>query len=82
MINVEVTKQGTENNLGLLRRFSKRMQGSGNLSALRSRRYSQRNISENVKKKRTLKVLKKRENIKEAIKLGKIVPHAKTKGRR
>ena len=71
-VNVEVTKTGNENNLNLIRRFTKRVQGSGVLPRVRSIRYSARKASEYVKKKKTLKVLKRRENVAELIKLGKM----------
>ena len=49
--NVEVAKSGNDNNLGLIRKFTKRVQGSGILARLRSRRYISRKLSEYVKKK-------------------------------
>lgn len=70
--NIEVTKSGNDNNLGLIRKFTKRVQGSGILARLRSRRYSARKISEYVKKKKTLKRLAKKANIRELIKMGKM----------
>ena len=69
---MEVSKSGTDNNLGLIRKFTKRVQGSGILSRLRGRRYSQRKISEYVKKKKTLKKLTERGRIRELIKMGKM----------
>ena len=71
--NVEVTKNGTENNLGVLRRFTKRVQGSGILPKLRSRRYAKRASSEYTKKKMALKKIGRRAEIAEAIKMGKAV---------
>lgn len=71
-INVEVTKGGTDNNLSLIRKFTKRVQGSGILSRVRGIRYSERKASEYVKKKRTLKKLAAREHIRNQIKLGKM----------
>jgi hypothetical protein len=71
-INVEITKNGTDNNLSLIRKFTKRVQGSGILARLRGRRYSQRKISEYVKKKKTLKRLVEKSKIKELIKMGKM----------
>jgi len=71
-INVEITKSGSDNNLSLIRKFTKRVQGSGILARLRGRRYSQRKISEYVKKKKTLKKLTERARIKELIKMGKM----------
>jgi hypothetical protein len=71
-INVEVAKNGTDNNLSLIRKFTKRVQGSGILARLRSKRYSSRKQSEYVKKKMTLKKLTERSRIKELIKMGKM----------
>lgn len=82
MINVEVHKTGNENSVSLLRRFTKKVQGSGVLPRVRGDRYSSRNISENVKKKKTLKKLKKRVEIMKQIKLGKITENAKRTKRR
>lgn len=71
-VNVEVAKGDRDNNLGLIRKFTKRVQGSGILSRLRSRRYSLRKPSEYVKKKKTLKKLSERSRIRELIKMGKM----------
>lgn len=70
--NVEVSKSGNDNNLGLIRKFTKRVQGSGILTRLRSRRYSVRKLSEYVKKKKTLKKIGERARIRELIKMGKM----------
>jgi len=72
MINVEVNKNANENNLGIIRRFTKKVQGSGILPKVRSNRYSQRNISEYKVKKNTLGALKKKAEIMELIKMGKM----------
>ncbi len=72
MINAEVTRTGTENSLNLIRRFTKKVQGSGVLPRVRSLRYATRKASEYVKKKKTLKVLKRREEVAELIKMGKM----------
>ncbi len=80
MINAEVVKVGNENNLNLIRRFTKKVQGSGVLPRVRSIRYSTRKQSEYVKKKKTLKVLKRREEVAEMIKMGKMIEY--TKGRK
>jgi ribosomal protein S21 len=79
--NVEIKKTGNENNITILRKFSKRVQSAGILQRVRSKRYSNRNMSEAVKKKRTLKSILRREEVHELIKMGKLVPDAK-KGRR
>jgi hypothetical protein len=73
MINAEVVKNNNENNLNLIRRFTKKVQGSGVLPRIRSIRYATRKQSEYVKKKKTLKVLKRREEVNELIKMGKMV---------
>ncbi len=72
MINAEVAKTGNENNLNLIRRFTKRVQGSGVLPRVRSIRYATRKMSEYVKQKKTLKVLKRRTEVTELIKMGKM----------
>lgn len=72
-INVEVAKSGTDNNLGLIRKFTKRVQGSGILSRLRGQRYSLRKPSPYVKKKKTLKRIDAKAKIRELIKMGKMV---------
>lgn len=79
--NVEVVKSGNENSLNLIRRFTKRVQGSGVLSRIRSIRYSTRKQSEYVKKKKTLKVLKRREEVTELIRMGKMADFA-TRGKK
>ncbi len=71
-INAEVTRTGNENNLNLIRRFTKRVQGSGVLSRVRGIRYATRKASEYVKQKKTLKVLRRREEIADMIKMGKM----------
>jgi hypothetical protein len=71
-INAEVVKTGNENSVNLIRRFTKKVQGSGVLPRVRSIRYASRKQSAYVKKKKTLKVLKRREEIAELIKMGKM----------
>ena len=71
-INVEITKNGNDNNLGLIRKFTKKVQSSGILARLRSRRYSTRKLSEYVRKKKTLKKIAERNRIRELIKMGKM----------
>jgi ribosomal protein S21 len=70
--NVEVTKSGNDNNLGIIRKFTKRVQGSGILARLRGRRYSARKPSEYTKKKMTLKRISERARIRDLIKMGKM----------
>ncbi|HEY4478382.1 MAG TPA: hypothetical protein VI775_00895 [Candidatus Paceibacterota bacterium] len=72
MINVEVKKHGTENSLGILRRFTKKVQGSGVLPRVRSKRYNERSLSPYKTKMKTLKSLKRKLEIQELIKMGKM----------
>lgn len=71
MINIEVEKNNNENNLSLLRRFTKRVQGSGILPRVRSIRYKSRKLSAYKTKMKTLKSIKRKKEIEELIKLGK-----------
>ncbi|KKP56521.1 MAG: hypothetical protein UR50_C0002G0014 [Parcubacteria group bacterium GW2011_GWC1_34_10] len=71
-VNVEIVKSEKDNNLSVIRKFTKRVRGSGILTRLRSRRYSTRNISDYVKKKMTLKKLSQKAKIQELIKMGKM----------
>ena len=72
VVNIEVVKGSSENNLSVLRRFTKRVQASGVLPRVRSKRYSQRSPSRNTKRAKTIVHLKKKEATAELIKLGKI----------
>ena len=82
MINIEVTKGANENNLSVLRRFTKRVQGAGVLNRVRSKRYSERTPSRNTRKAKTITYLKKKEVVAEMIKLGKVSEIKKTSRRR
>jgi hypothetical protein len=70
--NVAVEKTGTENNVGLIRRFTKRVQESGIVKRVRGIRYEERNRSDYVKKKKTLEQIIRRAERERLIKLGKI----------
>ncbi len=70
--NVEVTKNNNENALNLIRRFTKRVRGSGILPRMRSIVYNQRPESESRKKKRTLRSIEKKKDIDRLKKLGKM----------
>ena len=72
--NVEVVRSGTENPLGLLRRFTKRVQGAGILPRVRGLRYHERTLSHYKNKMKTLESIARREERAEQIKLGKINP--------
>ncbi|MBI2005117.1 hypothetical protein HYS79_03125 [Patescibacteria group bacterium] len=82
-VNAEVSKNDNETAVNLIRRFSRRVQGTRLIQQARARRYYSRDKSRIVKRKHALKVLKRREEVAELIKLGKMLekpPH--TRGRR
>jgi ribosomal protein S21 len=79
-VNAEVQKNENETAVNLIRRFSKRVQGSGLIQRMRGRRYYSRSQSASVRRKHTLKAIERRENIQELIKLGKLVERT-TRGR-
>jgi hypothetical protein len=68
-INAEVTRTNNENNLNLIRRFTKRVQGAGILPRVRN---ASRKLSSYVVKKKALKSLRRREEVAELIKMGKM----------
>jgi hypothetical protein len=72
MINVQVEKNQNESSINLIKRFTRRVQGSGVLPRVRSIRYKLRNQSEYVKKKRTLKSLLTKKQVEEMVKMGKM----------
>ncbi|MDO8430378.1 MAG: hypothetical protein Q7S72_00085 [Candidatus Taylorbacteria bacterium] len=72
MINVEIIRNGTENGIGVIRRFTKKVQAAGILPRVRSLRYNQRVLSSYKTKMKTLKSLKRKAEIMELIKLGKM----------
>ena len=82
MINVEVTTSGTESSTSLLRRFSKRVQGSGIVRKVRSKRYSSRTETKFARKKRLLTRLTKRAAHEELARWGRIKLDEKTQRRR
>ncbi len=73
IVNAEVVKNESESDVNLIRRFSKRVQGTGLIQRMRARRYYARSQSRDVRRKHTLKVIERRENMRELIKLGKVV---------
>ncbi len=73
MINIEVQKKNSnENDANLIRRFTKKVRNSGILPRVRSIRYNNRVMSKFMRKEKTLQGIKKREEIKHLIKLGKM----------
>ncbi|OHB11014.1 MAG: hypothetical protein A3J09_00335 [Candidatus Zambryskibacteria bacterium RIFCSPLOWO2_02_FULL_51_21] len=82
MVNIEVERGANENNLGVLRRFTKKVQAAGILPRVRSKRYSERKKSENVRRAKTLEYLKKKEVTAELVKQGKLAEVSKFSKRR
>lgn len=81
MINAEVQKSGSETALSVIRKFSRRVQGTGLIQTVRKRRYYARNASHAVSKKQALKRIKRRETFHEMVKEGKIA-EPQPRGRR
>jgi ribosomal protein S21 len=79
-VNIQIEKNTNENSVNMIKRFTRKVQGSGILSRVRSIRYSERSPSRYTKKKHALKVLARRTETARLVKLGKIVE--KTVGRR
>ncbi len=71
MINVEITRNPGENALGVIRRFSRKVQSSGVIPRKRSLRYAGRTQSPYKVKMRALTLIKRRADMAELIKLGK-----------
>jgi ribosomal protein S21 len=71
-INAEVTKSGSESALSVIRKFSRKVQGTGLVKNSRKNRYYERQKSKTVQKKRALKLLKRRAEFQQAVKDGKV----------
>lgn len=71
--NVEVIKTGTESTTNLIRRFTKRVQGSGIVRRVRGIRYRSRPQSKTARKKRALRSIERKEAVAELIKQGKLI---------
>lgn len=78
---VEVKKNNNENAISLIRRFTKRVQGSGVLRRVRGLRWAERKQSPFKTKKSALVVLAKRREYELLKKLGKLPKEEKRGGR-
>jgi ribosomal protein S21 len=76
-INVKITKKNNENSVSVLKRFTRRVQESGVIIKVKSKRYAERLPSDYTKKKNKLKSLKKRGEFQKLFKLGKIAATTK-----
>ncbi|MCC6520950.1 hypothetical protein IT403_03160 [Candidatus Nomurabacteria bacterium] len=72
MTNIEVKKNANENNVNLIRRFSRRVQESGIIPRVKSLRYNERPMSKLSQKVMTVKRIAKRKETEKLRKLGKI----------
>ncbi len=72
MINVEISRNPNENSLGVLRRFSRKIQSFGMIPRMRSIRFSGRVQSHYKVKQKALKSIARRAEISELIKQGKV----------
>lgn len=71
-VNVEVKKNKNENNMSVIKRFTRRVQESGVLPKVRSNRWLLRKPSAYRRKNDKLTRIEKKEHILEQIKLGKM----------
>jgi ribosomal protein S21 len=71
MINVEITKNPNENSLGVLRRFTRKVQSFGVIPRMRSIRFSGRVQSHYKIKQKALKLMNRRAELAELVKQGK-----------
>ena len=71
-INIEIEKNSNESNASMLRRFTKKVQGSGVLPRIRSIRYSKRKLSPYKVKMQRLSSISLKKDIEELIRMGKM----------
>ena len=69
---IEVKKNTNESNINLVRRFSRKVQESGIIQKVKSKRYNERSLSKLKTKQATIKRLIRRKNHEKLLKLGKI----------
>jgi ribosomal protein S21 len=72
MTNVEIKRNGTENALGVIRRFSRKMQESGIIPKVKGERYAVRPLSKLAEKNMKIKRLARRVEVEKLKKLGKM----------
>lgn len=80
MINVEITRNAGENPMSVIRRFTRKVQGSGVIPRVRSLRYAERTLSHYKTKVKTLKGINNRAKLAQLVKDGK-APEVKKRGR-
>lgn len=77
-VNVEVRNKNNENNMNLIRRFSRRVNNSGVLYKARDLRNHTRNQSKTLQKKQALRSLRRKKEVDRLIKLGKLPDRRRT----
>lgn len=77
MINAEVKKNNNENSASLLRRFNRKVQGSGVVQKAKGTKFRKRSKSKFTIKKETLVKLSRKKETEKLIKLGKIAEKTK-----
>jgi ribosomal protein S21 len=70
--NVEIKRNGTENALGVIRRFSRKMQESGIIPKVKGERYAVRPMSKLAEKNMKIRRLSRRVEVERLKKLGKM----------
>ena len=81
-INIDVKKTKNDNNLGVLRKFSRKVKVSGILKRKRSLRYFERTLSDYKKKMNALMRIEKKKEYEKLEKLGIIQQRGKKRRRR
>ena len=71
-INAEIVRVGSENSMSVIRKFTRKLQGTGIDKETRNRRYWERASSDAEKKKRALKRIKRRAEFAQLLKEGKV----------
>lgn len=72
MINVTVTRHGTENATALIRRFQKRVQGAGIIRRVKSSRYTERLKSKTKRRVSALRRIERKEKMADMERMGLI----------
>lgn len=70
--NVEIKRNGTENAIGVIRRFTRKMQESGIIPKVKGQRYSIRAMSKLAEKNMKIRRLARRVEVERLKKLGKM----------
>lgn len=77
---IEVNKNANENNMNLVRRFTRKVQESGIIQKVKSKRYNKRAESKVKLKVATLKRIDRKKKQEKLFKLGKINKDIKKRG--